>query len=177
MLSDVASTVFDNPALLLALTVVIILAVHYQRGLTWTEYRTIHRLKTLVFPILDRRVSIRLVSAKNSPDKDREFVRSVARPASATARAIRSVGLSYHLINSIKVRPVDGGSQYSTAHFIQLHDDGTQTEVYLFEREGGQATDVYAHHETAVTDPDDHIEQTEQVDGDPRGVLDGVEWP
>jgi hypothetical protein len=44
-----------------------------------------------------------------------------------------------------------------------------QTEAFLFANDDG-TTDVYAHHEVSVTDPDGHLE-ARQRNGDPRGVV------
>jgi len=44
----------SDPIPLAVLTLVIVGVVHYQRGLTWTEYTQIHRAKVRLFPILSR---------------------------------------------------------------------------------------------------------------------------
>lgn len=171
-----AETIFENPALLAGLAAVVLAAVRYQRGLSWFEYRRIHGLKVLLFPILDRRtnVGVSLVNAKLRAEDDDEFLGVAGISPRQVAKLLVAAGGSYHLVNSIKSRPDDeGGSEYSVAHVVFFHDDGTQTEVYLFRSDSG--TDVYAHHETAVTDPDGHIMETQQVDGDPRGVVDDSE--
>lgn len=173
---SLAETVFNTPVLLAALTVVVLAVVRYQRGMSWPEYRAVHRLKVRLAVYLDRRtdIGVSLVNAKGLPENDDEFVRHDDRSLKAVATDLVRAGGSYHLVNSIKVRRPESGPQYSAAHVVFFHDDGTQTEVYLFRALDGQGVDVYAHHETAVTDPDGHILKTEQVDGDPRGVLDRV---
>ena len=167
---SLVDTVFGDPVLLTALTVIIYGLVRYQRGLSWYEYRTIHGLKVEAAKRLDNRLTLRLVTPKQRPG-GYEFVRHDERSPRTVAREFVRAGGAYHLVNSIKSRPGgDGCTQYSVAHVVFLHDNETQTEVYLFRHADG-GVDVYAHHETAVTDPDGHIRETEQIDGDPRGVL------
>jgi hypothetical protein len=50
---------------------------------------------------------------------------------------------------------------------VFYHDDGKQTEAYIFANSDG-SSDVYVHVETATTDPDGHLTD-EQLDGDVRG--------
>jgi hypothetical protein len=52
---------------------------------------------------------------------------------------------------------------------VCYHDDGTQTEVYLFPSPSGNVTDVYAHVEGAITDPEAHLTE-DQRHGDARGA-------
>lgn len=51
---DPTAVVFDNPILTAALAALLILALHYQRGLTWPEYRLLHAARRAVFPPLQR---------------------------------------------------------------------------------------------------------------------------
>jgi len=165
-------TILSNPILLAGLAVAIRAVVATQRGLSWPEYRTLHGIKRLVAPRLDRHLSgAGLVNPKGYRD-DAEFEYTDWDTVSGVARYLHNAaGGSYHLINSLKRRELPNGTvQYSAAHLVWLHEDGTQTEVYLF-RAPDDGTDVYAHHETAVTNPDGHLENTQQVDGDPRGVV------
>jgi hypothetical protein len=55
------------------------------------------------------------------------------------------------------------------AHLVWTHDDGTQSEAYLFRGADG-GIDIYSHGEPSVTTPKEHLEG-EQIDGDPRGVV------
>jgi len=161
---------FDNPELLGVLSLLIALAVNYQRNLSWTEYRTIHSLKRGVLPLIDKHTGIFVVSRKGGRD-DGEYVGTVDKPLRATFKGLVNDGFSPHIINSIKQRPHpdDGQVQYSGAHLIKFHDDGYQSEVYLFSM-GGQ-TDLYMHVERSVTDPKGHLMDTNQQDGDVRDVL------
>jgi len=53
---DVVTLLQENPELAVGLAVVIRALLAWQRGLSWTEYRTIHALKRGTFPYLDRAV-------------------------------------------------------------------------------------------------------------------------
>ena len=171
----IADQIFGDPALVALLAVVIRAVVAYQRGLSWYEYRTLHGLKRLLFPRLDGRVGVSLVNEKGGVSDD-EFVGHRTGSVKTIARTLVRAGGSYHLVCSIKRRHLRGRRQeYSAAHVVWFHDDDTQTEAYLFKHKRG--VDVYAHHETAVTDPDGHIENTQQVDGDPRGIVTAALWP
>jgi len=169
---DPTTLVFDNPILSVALLLTILAVLQYQRTLTWREYRTLHRLKVALLPRIQDtgRYGTFWVNTKGLPDADAEYLRTLQATPRAVARQLLAGGASYHLINSIKVRETPDGPDYSVAHFLWLHDDGTQLEAYIFDN-GDGTCDIYAHKETAVTDPDGHIRDTQQIDGDPRGVV------
>jgi len=170
---DPTAVVFDNPALTAALAVALILALHYQRGLTWTEYRTLHRLKLALFPTLDRRVWDGFVNPKGRPGEDAEYLTTVAAPLREVVAQLRDGGGSYPLLNSIKRRPGEHGDPLSAAHVV--FDHGTdQTEAFLFANDDDGTTDVYVHFEPSPETPLQHLGGGQQQDGDPRGVVDAA---
>jgi len=156
-----------HPAALAVLTVVMLAALQYQRTLSWREYATIHRLKVAVFPALDSRWP-HFVHRKGPPEASSEYLRTVDAGVRETWQCLVDAGGSPHLLSSVKRRPETTG-EYSAAHVVWTHDDGTQTEAYLFRSAGG-GTDVYAHRETSVADPDGHLTDG-QTNADPRGVV------
>lgn len=162
--------VFDDPVALAVLTLVVAALVYWQRDLTWREYQTVHQIKLRVLPLLDRHTNLFVVSRKGDYT-DPEFLLSMASAPEETFNTLRDAGGSPHLINAVKMRPapVTGTRQYAIAHLVWSHDDGSQTEAYLFSNNG--QTDVYAHHEAGVRNPRKHYENTNQQDGDPRGVV------
>lgn len=188
-----------DPAILAILGGVLAVVLLWQRSLTWREYRTIHRVKARVFPVLSRltpdaipprlrRVPLlgrvlsfafafdSFVNEKGYREDDAEYLRTDPRTVKQVFDRLVAAGGSPHLISSVKRREwPDGAIQYSEAHVVWSHDDGTQTEAYLFgpvddSGIGEPATDVYVHHEISVTDPDGHLSRG-QSDGDPRGVV------
>lgn len=162
-----------DPVPMAILTLLIAAIVHYQRGLTWTEYREIHRLKRQAFPLLDRYWD-RFVHRKGGRG-DAEFLRTCDQSVPAVFKQLVAEGGSPHVVASLKRRPTRGMEPYepfvhlSAAHVVWSHDDGTQSEAYLFDNNDG-STDVYSHHETGVTDAEGHLSDP-QTDGDPRGVV------
>lgn len=156
--------VFNDPRAYLVLVAAVVAVLYYQRTLSWREYKRLHGLKRRVLPLVDRHTSLFVVSRKGGRD-DAEFLTTHRASVRETFRELVAAGGSPHLINSIKVRP---GDDYSAAHVVWTHDDGTQTEAYLFATSSG--TDVYAHHEPGVATPTEHFNGT-QTDGDPRGVV------
>jgi len=155
-----------DPVPLAILTLAIAAVVHYQRGLTWAEYRQIHRAKVRLFPTLARpSVPVSLVNSKGDRS-DAEYLVTRKQSVSAVWKQLVAEGGSPHLVCSIKRRPP---GEYSAAHVVWIHADGSQTESYLFAN-GDGTTDVYTHYETAVTDADGHLSDP-QTDGDPRGVV------
>jgi len=171
----------SDPVSLAVLTAVILAVVQYQRTLSWSEYRTIHGLKRRVFPLLQRVKPLgydHFIHEKGYHD-DEEYLTTVEATVPVVWKQLVAAGGSPHLINSLKRRDwVDDEVQYSAAHVVWTHDDGTQTEAYLFgplfdTERGSPTTAVYAHNETSVTDPDDHLTDP-QSDGDPRGVVRGA---
>jgi len=160
----------DYPWLLALVAVLARLARAYQHGLSWLEYRVLHRLKRGVFPPLDSALDGRalLVSGKGGRD-DEEFLATSSASLWTVAARLRRGGGSPHLLNSLKRRPDEHGDRLSGAHLVWTHDSGDQTEAYLFRNADG-STDVFAHYETSVDEPLGHLTDA-QHDGDPRGVV------
>lgn len=166
----VLQPLLDDPKLLVILTTLIALAVNYQRSLSWTEYQTIHSLKRGILPLIDKYSGVFVVSRKEGRGGE-EYVATVEKPLRATFKELVNDGFSPHVINSIKQRPHpdDGQAQYSDAHLVKIHSDGYQSEVYLFSM--GGKTDLYCHVERSVTDPQGHLMDSDQQDGDVRDIL------
>jgi hypothetical protein len=162
---------FENPVAVLALALVLRAGLAWQRSLTWPEYRTLHGIKRLLFPVLQRRRPFGFAEFVNEKGarSDPEFVTTEHGGVKDVVGLCRDAGGSLHLLSSIKRRPPEHGDKLSMAHVVWTHDDGTQTECYVFRNSDG-TTDVYTHHETSVSDPDGHLSDL-QTDGDPRGVV------
>lgn len=159
----------EYPHVALALGLLLRAGLAWQSELSWYEYRTLHGLRRLVFPILDRRFPVvSFVNPKNGRD-DAEFLRTLDFAPRTVVKSLRRGGGSLHLLSSIKRRPSEHGDPLSRAHVVWTHDDGTQTEAFIFSNDDG-STDLYTHHETSVTDPAGHLSDA-QTDGDPRGVV------
>jgi len=174
---SVVETLAASPLLVLGLAVVLRAVVAWQHEVTWPEYRTLHGLRRLVFPRLDRLepFGFRLFTTEKGGRDDPEFLRTVATDVRATACRLRDGGGSLHLVSSVKRRPDTHGDPLSAAHVVWTHPatpahaEPMQTEAYLF-RNGDGTTDVYAHYEASVIAPEAHL-TTVQRDGDPRGVV------
>lgn len=161
----------SDPRLYAGLVVVLALLVVAQHFLDWHTYSQIHRAKALVFPLAQRYTRVLLVSRKGFRDDDAEYLTTIDDSVRGVWRTLVDAGASPHTISSVKRRPLpEGGTQLSSAHAVWIHNDGSQTEAFLFRAPDGDGTDVYAHVETAVTDPDGHLND-EQFDGDGRGVV------
>jgi len=159
----------SNPELLALVAVVARAALAWQRGLSWTEYRTAHGIKRLLFPVLERRLPIiSWVNEKRGRD-DAEFLGTHDADVRAVAGRLTDAGGHLHLVNSVKRRPATQGDPLSMAHVVFTHDDATQTEAYLFRNDDG-TTDVYTHHEPDPTRPLAHL-GGEQSNGDPHHVV------
>lgn len=158
-----------DPVPLAILTLVLAAALHYQRGLTWTEYRHIYRLKRRWVPLLDK-VWGHAIHEKSYRD-DAEYLLTRKQSVKTVWKQLVAEGGSPHVLNSLKRRSLpDGTHQLSDAHVVWTHADGTQTEAYIFDNPGADTVDVYAHHESSVVDAEEHLEG-EQRDGDPKGVV------
>lgn len=160
----------DYPLVIVALGIVLRAALAWQSSLSWREYRTLHGLKRLVFPVLDRRAPVvSWYNPKRGRD-DPEYLRTVEWSVRKTARELSTAGGDLHLLCSLKRRPADHGDAVSAAHVVFLHPDDTQTEAYLFRNDDG-TTDVYVHHEPDPSRPLAHLGGDNQSDGDVRGVV------
>jgi len=161
-------SVLDNPIAIALVTIAVFALLAYQRTLSWPEYRRLHGLKRVLVPIIDRRTNLFVISSKGTPENDDEYLRTMSMTVRETFELLVDAGGSPHLVNSIKRRPESVETRYSAAHVVWTHDDGSQTEAYLFSSSDG--TQVYAHHEPGVATVDEHLEGY-QTDGDPRGVV------
>jgi hypothetical protein len=158
--------ILDDPVYAAVVVLAIRAILAYQRGLTYTEYRSIHALKRRWFPILDRVLWPRFVHEKGGRE-DAEYLRTVeATPREVFATLVAGGG-SPHVVASVKRQP-DG--RLSRAHVVWRHGDGRQTEAYAFDL-GDGTTAVYAHEEPSVLRLRAHLDGSKQVDGDPRGVV------
>jgi hypothetical protein len=156
----------ENPELVVMLGVVLRLARAWQTGLTWPEYRAIHRVKRGVFPLADR-VWPRFVHNKNGRD-DAEYIATVDTSVREAVQALRAAGGTLHVLNSLKRRPDTHGDPYTAAHVV-WYVGGDQVEAYLFRNDDG-TVDVHAHTETSTDDPLGHLTDR-QINGDEYGVL------
>jgi len=166
------------PIAIILVAIAVRAAVAWQRELTWTEYVFAHGAKGVLFPVVqrlsdrsDRLPTLPLVSSKGGHE-DGEYLGTSQKGTKAVVSALRAEGHELHLVSSLKRRDAvyyDGGYEYSIAHTRYVHDDGMQTECYLFAAPDG--IDVYAHLEPGVEDPENHLDIAQQVDGDPRGVV------
>lgn len=161
----------QDPVLIAAVTLAVAAVMHYQAGLTWREYRTIHRTRRRIFVTLDAVNPAgfeSFVHEKGMPASDPEYLTTVDASLQAVFKTLTSgqSGGDPHLVSSIKRRS-DGS--LSDAHVVWTHhDDGTQTEAYLFAHPDG--VDVYAHRETEASDVEGHL--TDGIEpGDPRGMV------
>jgi len=158
----------SSPVAIATIGLVVTLAYHYQQGLTYREYTEIARFKPRVFAILDvlSPGGFRsFVHEKEHPENSPEYMTTTdAGPRTVWTRMLNA-GFSPHLVSSTKRRP-DGS--LSKWHWVQTHEDGTQTECYLF-TDGS----LYCHHETVATDVEGHLSDG-ITPGDPRGTLEGV---
>jgi len=159
--------IFNDPRYYAVLVVVIVALIQYQRTLSWAEYKRIHRFKLKVLPVIDRHTNLFVVSRKGGVH-DPEFVGETSKSIEESFKHLVESGGSPHLINSLKLRAVDGGKQFSPAQVVFSHSDGSQTEVYLFPCDDG--THAYAHVEPGPQTPKEHLEGW-QKDGDVRGVI------
>jgi len=146
---------------LAAIAPVVIRAIQiWQGSLSWYEYRTFHGIKRAVL----KRTGITHPKGGRNDD---EFLRTIDLSPKTIAQRLRKNGGDLHLLASMKRRPAAHGDPLTAAHVVFYHDDTKQTEAYLFANDDG-SSDVYVHVETATTDPDGHLTDT-QIDGDARG--------
>ena len=158
---------FNDPRYYAVLVVVIVVLLQYQRTLSWTEYKRLHQFKLKVLPAIDRYTNLFVISRKGGVH-DPEFVGETNRTVQESFKHLVKSGGSPHLINSLKLRTINGEKQFSPAQVVYSHTDGSQTEVYLFPADNG--THVYAHVEPGPQTPEKHLEGW-QKDGDVRGVI------
>jgi len=165
----------EYPELLVAVTVLVRAALAWQTQLTWHEYRTLHRLKRGVFPVVNRYAGTAILWVSNKGGRDDpEYIDTLDKPYREVVTDLRRGGGTLHLLNSLKRRPDTHGDSLSVAHLVWTHADGKQTECYLFRNSDG-TTDLYCHVETSVSDPLGHLTDR-QKDGDARNVLGGVSF-
>lgn len=157
------------PELAALIAIIMRAGLAYQRGLSWYEYRTLHGLRRIVFPVLDEYVPVvSFVNPKGGRD-DPEYHATLGGSIRGVTRRLRRGGGSLHLLSSLKRRPRGYGDTLSGSHVVWTHSNGNQSEAYLF-KNADDTVDVYTHYEASVTDPEEHL-YGGQVDGDVRGVV------
>ena len=164
----------NEPAVVVGLAIVILVAYHYIARMPYSEFvlatQLKHRLALLATPFAESK-GLKIVKTKGYRDDD-EYVATVSQSPKELARAFKNIGIDQHLINGSKCRNTPDGKQWSHTQWAYQHDDGKQTEVWLYINDDG-STDIYAHHEDSVFDPDGHL-STPFTPGDPKGVLDSI---
>lgn len=166
----------NSPLLALAVAAVVAAILLLQRRLPYRWYRWLHLGKVNLAARYGEwfrergRPVIRYKRVYGS-----EFVGQDPRDPRAVFAALRDGGFSPHLPATVKARYVSGDDrQFAHSQLVTIHDDGFQTEVYLFRRADGNGTDVYAHVEPNAADVDDHLGGDQQVSGDARGAVSDV---
>jgi len=175
----------QEPIVLGVVTVSVILAYHYQKGLTYYEYQFIHSIRIILFEYLETQVENEtkigrqitryvgdpiLTREKGMPDNEDEYVLTVEYSLQDLFYLFVSNAASPHLISSVKYRDhPNNGREYARAHVI-FAEGGKQTEVWMFDN--GDTVDIYAHKETVVTDPEGHLTEP-YTPGDPDGYIAG----
>lgn len=158
----------DLPTVAALVTIIVVFVARFQAGLTYHEYRFLHRLKSKTL----KRVAPHLVNRKAHRDQAPEYIETVQEKPKVVATQLLKE-FSPHLPATTKERVLPGGeTQMSHSQFVYFHGDGWQTEIYLFDN-GNGTTDVYGHHEPSVKEPDEHITSgpiQRGEPGDPRGV-------
>lgn len=168
MIALQAQAFVEYPELAVAVALLVRLALAWQRGLSWYEYRTLHGIKRLTFPTLDRLFPGNIFVNDKGGQDDSEYLTTMGVHYRDVVGLLRDAGGHLHLVSSIKRRPAGYGDTLSAAHVV-FPGGSMQVEAYLFRNDDG-STDVYAHHETAPTDPEGHLTDP-QFDGDPTGVI------
>lgn len=188
--------IFNNPVALGVLTLALIGVILWQATLPYKVVAQINRGKRLLFPPIERfkrplvkqarKVSPTLATVLQGViphlihDKGRtnddEYIKTWECSRREAFDRLKDAGLNPNVASSLKRRPGSHGQnppmQLSVLSMVQYHDDGTQTEFYVFDN-GNGSVDIYAHNETSITDPKGHLNNP-QVDGDPKGVLSAV---
>ena len=158
MLQVTVTGLLENPELVILVGLLMRAGLAWQRELSWYEYRTLHGLKRMLFPTLDRvePMGFGLFVTEKGGRNDGEYIVTASNSVREVVSGLRSEGGSLHLLSSIKRRSSGRGDTLSRAHVV-FTNDGEQTEVYLFANDDG-STDVYTHKEASVTRPNDHLE-------------------
>ncbi len=169
--SGIESFITSNGWLLVIIGILVGTVMKYQKGLTRTQYRYLHVLKSTLALAFDgpaRRRGRPLVRYKKAVG-DPEYVETVPRPPEVVYDKLDRT-FSGHLPATTKVRiESDGRIRTSYAQMVYVHADKLyQTEVYFFDNHD-DTTDVYAHVEPIASDVREHFEG-EQAQGDACGA-------
>ena len=160
-----------EPEVVLGLAAVIIVVYHYVAAMPYSEFvfatQLKHRLALLLQPFAAQR-GLRIVKTKQYREDD-EYIATVKLTPRQLARKFKALDIDQHLINGSKRRETPNGKQWSHTQWAYQHDDGKQTEFWLYTNPDG-TVDVYGHKEESVFDPDGHL-STPFVPGDPDGLL------
>ena len=160
MIDNLTEFVTTNPEVAVVIGILAYVIVRFQRNLSYREYRFLQLGKSFLFPALDAYATKRgrpLVRYKNATDTSEEYITSSESGPRETYKRLRQSGCSPHLLATLKARQSDSGTQYAHSQLVRMVNDGMQVEYYLFPN-ADNGTDIYGHSETAVTDPEGHLE-------------------
>jgi len=124
------------------------------------------RLYTAAHGVLDQRT----IKAKSA----RDYVTTVEASPDTVEEALHPQ-YERNLVSTRKYRTVkEDERQWACGSWVHdPPDTETQHHVFLFEAPDGR-TDLYAHYETSVRDPDGHFRGDTFVPGDPNGRARGL---
>lgn len=108
---------------------------------------------------------------------DADHVGTVPRSPDAVERVLAEEGYQRNILSSRKYREHHtGGRQWAVGSWVldPIGDTDDQHHVYLFPSKDG-ATDVYAHREASVTEPDEHHGGDGMERGVPMGLIEVLE--
>jgi len=164
MIENIETFVLGNGILVALLTGVMILGYHLQKGLTYREFMAVHTAKSILFKALDAKARAKgrpLVRYKNYQDD--EYVTTVKQSPYTVAQTLQNNGFSPHVIATLKIRRNGNRQQTCHSQWSKQMEDEQQVEVYIFPTDNGK-TDVYAHEEGSILNPEKHLEG-KQTDG------------
>ena len=169
-------TLLNNPYIVTGIALAVIVIYHYVKQMPYSEFVFVtqvkHRLFLLLQPLAKQR-GLRLVTTKGYRENEDEFITTVDKSPKELAKQFKANNIDQHLIAGSKRRKMPNGSfQWAHTHWTYQHDNGKQTEFWLFTNPDG-TVDIQGHHEDSVFDPDGHLE-TPYTPGDPKGVLDPI---
>lgn len=169
--SDITlDTPLAEPAFILGLTAAIVVLYFYTSALSYPEFvaltRVKHYVSLIIAPIASKR-GLEIVATK--PYRGKEFVTTVDATPREVSQKLEAYGFDKHLIAGSKRRQTKDGKQWAHTQWAYQHKDTQQTEVFIFPN-GDNTTDIYAHVETSVYDPEGHLEDYQEL-GDTRGAF------
>lgn len=150
------------------LAVLIVLILYYLRGVGPRQALYLSQLRRLIIPKLDKRFSddIRQLTIDKT-DNQKEYICTYRGSQLDLLIALWKYGFRWNPVSMVKYIRMNEDKKYAmSVVYRQNIDSERQQDIHIFPNK-----EIWGHYEDSVTDPEEHLDASNQVPGDPKNIL------